>query len=1030
MAVIDRHRRGLRRASAIAASIVTAAVVAAPVASGAQAATTTTAAAVASSTPATTATTPPPLKVVTFNTCGQYTPCQSTEDLTDWAADLSAAILAYGPDVVGIQEMCGNQWSALAADLPGYSAKFNEATALTSGQAGCGHWDAPGTTPPATASQFGDLVLVKTSESPVFKTDILYPANPSEANAPLECAEASDAGVAYQYCDVHLDGGLGGLNAQGLPEVMNRMQYWGGANTPTVLAGDFNADPTDPNMGLLYQAQDGNGQFIEAEQYDKAYFTPQCRQLTSCRSGAPTTYAQTDDGVVTSGGEARKFDYIFASAKDYTVDSDAVVEVKGQDGSDLTQNDHLMYQATLGWRMATTPTPAPTAPVVFTNPSVIDTDPWGNAVDYTAGDFTGDGKADMVVRYADGTVMLYPGQGGGKFGAGQQLKPTTQGWYDAASMTAGDFDGDGADDGRSDLLVRWNAGSVFLYPNNGAGGLGGSIPLLPAGSWSSAVSVGAGHVLGSTDTAVNDAVVMSESRATPYSAPTFTISAYPVDRSATGTYSVGAAVPLDLGGAASLTNVVDMTVGDFTGIGHAEILVRSATGTLSLYGDNPQSDFTAAPLTVVDGRNWAALTDEPTPSWEGAQHIVAADYDGTGEDGVVLQWVNEYKGSLAPGQGQTEYLASTGTAPGTLFAAPVQITNGTIEHWTTSADFLAATTTSSGDTDLISRVEGTPAVGDNPASPGSTDLWLGRGNGTFGAEGIGPADWATALAVGGFGSGGAQELLAYDGSAAGIYPITDNGIPTTAPSTTGISGLQSVDWSDVAEVIPGTFYGGPYSDLVIRYDDGSVLLYQNITGQDGSSPTVPQFAAPTQVVPSGTAGWGDAVQISAGDFNGDGNEDLLVRWTAGSLFLYPGDGDGHFGGSVVITSAPAMADLRSIEQGTFLGTAGGLHNMYLFADGESVIDTGSANLVDPSTPSISGSSTDFLLHADDYTGGVQSFSYQLDGGPAVELDAFHNEANAEVQGLTPGSHTLTVTATNLAGVTSTVTTYNFTDASS
>ena len=1011
MAVKGHRLRMPRRVLATVVSFLTAAVALVPIGPVAQAAT---------------ATAPPPLKVVTFNTCGQST-CQSKQDLTDWAADLSSAILAYGPDVVGIQEVCGNQYSALAADLPGYTVDFNQAYQLASGN-GCDHWDAPGTAEPATALEFGDLVFVKTSESPVFHNTIIYPDDPSIEYRPLECAEASDAGVAYQYCDAHLDGGLGGFNAQGLPEVINRMQYWGGANTPTVLAGDFNADPTDPNMGLLYQAQDGNGRFIEAEQYDKAYFTPQCRQLTSCRSGAPTTLPQLgSDGEVTAGGQERKFDYIFASAKDYAVSSDAILEVKAADGTDLTDDDHLMYQATFSWRTATSPTPAPTAPAVFTDPSVIGAgDPWGNAVDYTAGNFSGSGKADMVVRYADGTVMLYPGEGGGKFGTGQQLKPTTQGWYDAASMTAGDLDGDGADDGRADLLVRWNVGSVFLYPNDGAGGLGGSIPLLPAGSWSDAVSVGVGHVLGSTDTAVNDAVVLSDTRATAYSAPTSAVWAYPIDRSASGTYTAPTKVQLDLGGATSLSGIVDMTVGDFTGIGHAEILLRHVDGTLSLYGDNAQSDFTAAPVTVVDGRSWSKLTDAPTPSWQAVENIVPGDFDGTGKDGVVLQWMNEHD-SLEPGQGQTEYLSSTGTAPGTLFNTPVQITSGLIERWTADADFLAATTTSSGDTDLITRVEGTPAVGHNSASPGNTDLYIGRGTGTFGANGLGPLDWATALSVGGFGSGGTPELLAYDGSAAGTYPVAVGDTMPTTPPTTAIAGLGSVNWSDVVEVVSGDFYGGPYSDLVIRYTDGSVLLYQNITGQNGSDPSVPQFAAPTQIKPAGTGGWGDAVQISAGDFNADGNEDLLVRWTAGSLFLYPGDGAGHFGGSVVITSAPADADLLSVEQGTVYGTAGGLHNIYRFADGEAIIDNGSANLTNPGTPTVTGTSATFLLRSADYTGAILSFSYQLDGGPAVSLDAFHNEVTVPLQGLTAGSHTLTVTATNLSGITSSATTYTFTD---
>lgn len=347
MTIKGYRRHVVRRVLTSVISILTATAALSPLGSAAQAAD---------------ATAPPPLKVVTFNTCGQSTACQSTEDLTDWASDLSSAILAYGPDAGSIQEVCGNQVDAFSADLTGYTVYFNPAwdlpTPATTGTNNnhCSHWAST-----ENEDEFGDMIYVKSSESPVLSTDVIYPTNPTVESRPLECVEATDSGMPYQYCDVHLDGGLGGAPAQGLPEVINRMQYWGGANTPTVLAGDFNADPTDPNMGLIYQAQDGNGSFIEAEQYDKAYFTPQCRQLTSCRSGAPTTYPVLGSkGEVAAGGQARKFDYIFATAKDFSADSDSIVEVKAADGTDLTHNDHLMYQATFDWRR---PPPRPRRPL-------------------------------------------------------------------------------------------------------------------------------------------------------------------------------------------------------------------------------------------------------------------------------------------------------------------------------------------------------------------------------------------------------------------------------------------------------------------------------------------------------------------------------------------------------------------------------------------------------------------------------------------------------------------------------------------
>jgi FG-GAP-like repeat len=82
------------------------------------------------------------------------------------------------------------------------------------------------------------------------------------------------------------------------------------------------------------------------------------------------------------------------------------------------------------------------------------------------GDFSGDGKTDLLARKPDGSLWMYRGNGAGGFvtgnaewiGAGFQI-------YDTLRV-AGDFSGDG----KTDLLARKPDGSMWMYRGNGAGG--------------------------------------------------------------------------------------------------------------------------------------------------------------------------------------------------------------------------------------------------------------------------------------------------------------------------------------------------------------------------------------------------------------------------------------------------------------------------------------------------------------------------------------------------------------------------------
>ncbi len=94
----------------------------------------------------------------------------------------------------------------------------------------------------------------------------------------------------------------------------------------------------------------------------------------------------------------------------------------------------------------------------------------------SVGDFTGDGRDDVIARDAAGRLLLYPGTGAGLSAA----SVIGIGWEGmTAIIGAGDFSGDG----RPDILARDSSGNLLLYPGAGAGRLTGGRGIVGVG-WS------------------------------------------------------------------------------------------------------------------------------------------------------------------------------------------------------------------------------------------------------------------------------------------------------------------------------------------------------------------------------------------------------------------------------------------------------------------------------------------------------------------------------------------------------------------
>ncbi|CAM5401018.1 ATP/GTP-binding protein [Streptomyces spiroverticillatus] len=128
--------------------------------------------------------------------------------------------------------------------------------------------------------------------------------------------------------------------------------------------------------------------------------------------------------------------------------------------------------------------------------------------------------------------------------------------------------------------------------------------------------------------------------------------------------------------------------------------------------------------------------------------------------------------------------------------------------------------------------------------------------------------------------------------------LWDNTISSLRMATTEYETVHRVPWMDWSrsasddrpQGLPAVAQFGDLNndrrpDLLERADDGRLWFLSGITGADGG--TRGRLVG---------GGWNSMTQLSRhGDHNSDGKEDLYARDTAGTLWFYPGRGDGAFG---------------------------------------------------------------------------------------------------------------------------------------
>ena len=404
------------------------------------------------------------------------------------------------------------------------------------------------------------------------------------------------------------------------------------------------------------------------------------------------------------------------------------------------------------------------------------------------GDFNGDGHRDLVIVDESGAVSLLTGDGDAQYSS----SPLAVDWSGQRLFApAGDFDSDGI----ADAFTVGDDGSLLLWRGAGTGGFRAPIGL--SGYW-----------------ADNDLLI---------------------------------------GGR------------DFSGDGHPDLLVRTTDGRLLLnLGDG------TGRLTSVSqvGRGWSGM----------AEVFMVADMDGDGPSDLLAV---DRNGTLYLYRGSGAGTIVSGGSIGRGWSAFVAVGDGGGELLSREPQGGAGDINGDGPRDIVALTAG-----------GDLRGYWGDGDGGWRGSDTLLSGWGSddrLVAMGDFTGDGEPDIGRID--SIGRFTL----YPGSASSSLADPIAIGRGWAGFDALIGGIdFDGDGFVDVLARTSSGQLSLYRG----DGGGGWVSEDRA---VVGRGWASM-DVIS-SAGDFDGDGKADLIARsGVDGNLYLYPTDGNGSWARSRQIGS--------------------------------------------------------------------------------------------------------------------------------
>lgn len=445
----------------------------------------------------------------------------------------------------------------------------------------------------------------------------------------------------------------------------------------------------------------------------------------------------------------------------------------------------------------------------------------------------------------------------------------------------GDLDGNG----HRDFVAITKSGAASVLKGNGSGTL--SAPVALAGDWSGVVlatSAGDFDGDGIPDVFTTDA----SGRLQLWS----------------GNDRGGFLAPRTVGTGWGMMNLITGN-GDFDGDGRADLVARDSQGRLYVYSGNGRGSWAGSKQI---GNGWSSFADVfNTGDFTGDGH---ADLLAEERNGTLRLYRGSRGGAVSDGRsigtGWNTLVTNAGAGPAVTQPRALPGGAGNLDG-VAGGDVIALTgggelriygTTGDGNWGKVTRPGGTWAATDRVIplgdfnGDGMTDIGQIDRAGTFYlhpglvAGGLGErvrigSGWGGFSRVVGnidFDGNRIPDVLAIDAKGHLLF-YRANGSGSWAPDSGTVIGQNWWGFRDLFSV--GDFDGDGNPDLIGRTASGALMLYP--TTGDGNWGDVRSIGQ----------GWGGMVSVfSSGDFNGDGRNDVLAVASSGDMYLYRGNGKG------------------------------------------------------------------------------------------------------------------------------------------
>lgn len=487
---------------------------------------------------------------------------------------------------------------------------------------------------------------------------------------------------------------------------------------------------------------------------------------------------------------------------------------------------------------------------------------------------------DVVAADANGILWDYPATGTGGFGPRKQIG---QGWTGLRSINAIDWNADGV----LDLVAQWTSGRVNVYLGVGAGGFSTG-PVLAASGWG--------------DFQLTVGYWLSSSRF-PQIITRDDAGGLRLWRNTAGSgLSTGTTIGQGWSG-------LNLTMIDFDGDGHQDILAQDVAGAMRLYRSDGGGSFLAESRKTV-GSGWNQMTSV----------TVTANFKGVGTGGLMAR-SSDGRLIYYPVPGNTSWGPATAIGSGwNTFL----IAGGETVNYTPPSPSI----TSASDVVTIDAAGG---LFRHSTGGGSLGAATKIGAGFTGMASVHVTDWN---------ADGFQDLASL--STAGALSIrlglSAGGFAAPSVLASGLSG---------ADITFGYWLrASKYPGLVVRRSDGALQFHANTSGGT---------LGPTADLGPGFA----RAHVSMTDADGDGNQDIIAVDYLGRMTLFRSNGTGTFiaesrkvignGWNVMNSISPIKGFAGPASNGVLARDSGGTLTYYPLHQGvfgpKSVLTPGWSNML-------------------------------------------------------------------------------------